>query len=377
MQSDSFYMQRALDLARQGRGRTSPNPMVGAVVVKDGQIVGEGFHPAAGMPHAEIYALQAAGEAAEGGTLYVTLEPCTHHGRTPPCIDRVITSKLKRVVVAAEDPNPINAGKGLRMILNAGIEVSVGCEEAAAKRLNEVFAKYITTKRPFVVMKAAMSLDGKIATSFGDSQWIVSEVTNQYLHELRGTYDAVMVGANTVFQDNPQISCKSPGGRDPVRIILDSQARTPANSKIFIRNSTDAMKSNCLIFVSSQAPEERIRALQAAGAEVVVASEDTSRSLNPRVDLEKVMVVLGKRGVTSVLMESGGVLNAAAIQAGIIDKLLLLIAPRLIGGERAPSPIGGEGITVMSEAIPLYNWQWRPMDSDMICEAYLHPQNWA
>jgi diaminohydroxyphosphoribosylaminopyrimidine deaminase/5-amino-6-(5-phosphoribosylamino)uracil reductase len=376
MQSDSYYMQRALELARQGRGRTSPNPMVGAVIVKDGQIVGEGFHPAAGMPHAEIYALQAAGEAAVGATLYVTLEPCSHHGRTPPCLDRVIAAKLKRVVVATEDPNPINAGKGLRSLLNAGIEVSVGCEEAAAKRLNEVFTKAIVTKRPFVVMKAAMSLDGKIATSFGDSQWIVSEATNAYLHELRGTYDAVMVGANTVFQDNPQISCKSPGGRDPLRIILDSQARTPANSKIFIRNSTDTVKGNCIVFVSSQAPEDRIRALQAAGAEVVVASEDESRSLNPRVDLDKVMVALGKRGVTSVLMESGGVLNAAALEAGVVDKLLLFIAPRIIGGERAPSPIAGEGITVMSESIPLYNWQWRPIDTDMICEAYLHPQDW-
>lgn len=376
MQPDSVYMQRALELARQGRGRTAPNPMVGAVVVKDGRIVGEGFHPAAGMPHAEIYALQAAGDAAAGATLYVTLEPCSHHGRTPPCIERVIGSRLQRVVVAMEDPNTVNAGRGLRAILNAGIEVSVGCEEAAAKRLNEVFTKFITTKRPFVVCKASMSLDGKIATSFGDSQWIVSEATNDYLHELRGRYDAVMVGANTVFQDNPQISCKTPGGRDPLRIILDSQARTPVNSKIFLRNSTDLVKPNSLIVVSSQAPEERIRGLQAAGAEVIVCSEDDDRSLNPRVDLDKLMNILGKRGITSVLMESGGVLNAAALQAGVVDKLLLFIAPKLIGGERAPTPFGGEGIAVMSEAVQLYNWQWRPLDADMVCEAYLHPQSW-
>lgn len=377
MQSDSYYMQRALELARQGRGRTSPNPMVGAVVVKDGQIVGEGFHPAVGMPHAEIYALQAAGEAAEGATLYVTLEPCSHQGRTPPCADRVVSSGIKRVVVATEDPNPINAGRALRTMLDAGIEVSVGCEQIAARRLNEVFSKYIATKRPFVVLKAAMSLDGKIATSFGDSQWVATEAANDHLHELRGTYDAVMTGANTIFQDNPQISCKAPGGRDPLRIILDSQARTPVNSKIFLRASADHLKPNVLIVVSSQAPEERIKALQTAGAEVLLCSEDEGMTLNPRVDLDRLMTILGRRGITSILMEAGGVLNSAAIEAGIVDKLLLFIAPKLVGGHGAPTPVGGEGITVMTEAVPLYDWQWRPLDADMVCEAYLYPQRWS
>jgi diaminohydroxyphosphoribosylaminopyrimidine deaminase/5-amino-6-(5-phosphoribosylamino)uracil reductase len=230
---DARFMARALELAWQGRGWTSPNPIVGSVVVKNGQIIGEGFHPQVGKPHAEVFALDAAGDEARGATLYVTLEPCAHHGRTPPCVEKVLAAGIQRVVVAIEDPNPLVAGRGIQALRDAGVVVEQGVLAREALHANERFFKYIRTKRPFVAIKTGMSLDGKIATASGESQWITNETSRAHVQVLRATYDAIMVGVNTVVQDNPHLTCRLPGGRQPLKIVIDSLARTPVNANIF------------------------------------------------------------------------------------------------------------------------------------------------
>lgn len=375
MDQDQHFMQRALELAQKGRGRTSPQPMAGAVLVNQGEIVGEGYFAHSGMPHAEANALNAAGPRAEGGTLYLTAEPCTLQGRSGACLDRILEAGVKRVVIATADPNPSQSGMATKKLQEAGVEVKVGVEEEAALELNEVFLKYARTRHPFVCIKSAMSLDGKICTAFGDSKWVASEEANRYVHELRTTYDAVLIGVNTIFQDNPQLSSKAQGGRSPLRIIVDSQARTPLDSKVFLRPDQDTWRNHhTLVVVSEQAPDDRIRALQEAGCEVLVCSED-GPTLHPRVDLRRLMNMLGKRGITSVLAEGGGVLNAALIEAGAVDKLLFFIAPKLVGGEKALTPMEGEGITVMDQALTVYRWRWRPIGGDMMVEGYLHPFN--
>ena len=371
-QNDDFFMNRALELALKGNGRTSPNPMSGAVVVKDGEIVGEGFHTEVGMPHAEIYALEAAGHNSQGATLYLTIEPCTHHGRTPPCVGKVIESGVKRVVIAMKDPNSITAGKCILELKDAGLEVVVGVKEEDAKHLNEIFIKYIITKRPFVTMLVAMTLDGKIATTIGDSHWITCEETRNHVHQLRSCYDAIMVGINTVFQDNPQLDCKMKGGKDPLRIILDSKARTPLDSKIFFKSSDNDLRANVIIAVSQRANTERIKAIQQAGAEIILCSEE-DEDMHSQVNLKKLITILGKRGVTSILMESGGILNASALKAGIVDKIVFFIGPKIIGGKTAGTPVDGEGIALMAGALPVYNWKWQQIGTDLMIEGYIQP----
>lgn len=366
--ADREFMNRAIELAWQGRGWTSPNPMVGALVVKDGQIVGEGFHPAVGKPHAEIYALDAAGEQAQGATLYVTLEPCAHHGRTPPCVDRVLESGLARVVVAVEDPNPLVAGKGIQRLRAAGIEVEVGVLAADASKLNERFFKYIKTKRPFVAIKTGMSLDGKIATASGESMWITNESSRGYVQILRGTYDAIMVGVNTVVQDNPRLTCRLPGGRQPLRIIIDSMARTPMNAKLF-QIEAAGHRPQTLICVSAKAPDDRVRALREAGAEILVCP-DSGFSVDTHIDLTKLMPVLGKREITSILLEGGGTINAAALDAGIVDKVYVFVAPKIIGGVGAPTMVEGSGVTLLEEAVQLHRMSCTTMNGDLLIEAY-------
>lgn len=374
IEADRQYMERAIELAWQGRGWTSPNPLVGAVVVKDGQIVGEGFHPQAGKPHAEIYALDAAAEEAEGATLYVTLEPCAHHGRTPPCVERVLASGVSRVVVAVQDPNPLVAGKGLQRLRDAGIEVAVGVGADEATRLNERFFKYIKTKRPFVAIKTGMSLDGKIATASGESQWITNDNSRGHVQILRATYDAIMVGVNTVVQDNPRLTCRIPGGRQPLKIIIDSMARTPINANIFAKptSGTAHLRSNTLICVGSKAPEERLRALREVGAEILVCA-DAGFSVDTHIDLAKLMPVLGKREITSVLLEGGGTLNAAALDAGIVDKVYAYVAPKIIGGVGAPTMVEGSGVVLLEEAVQLYRMTCMPLNGDILLEAYTQP----
>ncbi|MCL6638871.1 MAG: bifunctional diaminohydroxyphosphoribosylaminopyrimidine deaminase/5-amino-6-(5-phosphoribosylamino)uracil reductase RibD [Firmicutes bacterium] len=360
---DEYYMKMALDLAARARGRTSPNPMVGAVVVKDGVVIGKGCHLRAGTPHAEIHALREAGEDAAGATLYVTLEPCCHHGRTGPCSEAVIEARVARVVVAMTDPNPKVCGGGIRRLKEAGIEVAVGVLEEEAAALNEAFIKYITARLPFVLAKAAMSLDGKIATSTGRSRWITGPESRAYAHQLRDWYDAILVGRGTVLADDPSLTARLPGGggRDPVRVILDSRARVPLSANVFNRHS----RAPAVVAVTSLAPAGRIAALEQAGAKVVVAGE------GPAVDLPDLLKKLAEMEITSVLIEGGAAVHASAFEAGVVDKVAWFVAPKIIGGAAAPGPVGGRGVDDPSLAVPLDRMKIRRLGGDFCLEGYV------
>ncbi|MCL6611722.1 MAG: bifunctional diaminohydroxyphosphoribosylaminopyrimidine deaminase/5-amino-6-(5-phosphoribosylamino)uracil reductase RibD [Peptococcaceae bacterium] len=361
-------MKMALELAAAAMGRTSPNPMVGAVVVRDGEVVGRGFHARAGAPHAEVEALRDAGERARGSTLYVTLEPCCHYGRTGPCTEAVIDAGVKRVVAAMADPNPLVAGRGLARLRDAGLEVDCGVLEEEAGRLNEVFIKYITTGLPFVVMKAAMSLDGKIATRAGDSKWITGPEAREHGHRLRDRYDAVMVGVNTVLADDPSLTTRLPGGgRDPVRLVLDSMARTPPGSRVINRDSA----APAIIVVTERAPRERVSRLIEAGAQVLSVPAEAEGS---RVDMGALMRALAGREITSVLVEGGGQVHASALASGVVDKVAWFIAPKLIGGREAPGPVEGRGAERLSEAVCLERVSSSRMGNDIFIEGYISKQ---
>ena len=362
--TDRKFMEYALTLASRARGRTSPNPMVGAVIVREGEIVGKGYHQKAGEAHAEIHALNQAKELTEGTTMYVTLEPCCHWGRTPPCTESVIRAKIADVFVAMKDPNPQVAGNGIRQLEEAGIRVQVGLCEAESRQLNEVFIKYITTQCPFVILKSAISLDGKIATASGESQWITSEASRMKGHEVRSQVDAILVGVGTVLKDNPSLTTRLPEreNEDPIRIIVDSRGRTPLEAKIFNPESN----AGTLIAVTANAPPEKIEALKSAGADVLIIQEQEGR-----VCLSGLMQELGRQEITSVLIEGGGEVNAAALQAGIVDKLMFFIAPKLIGGKNAPGPIGGVGIARLAEAFKLRNTNLSQIGADFLIEGYL------
>lgn len=363
-ETDRKFMEHALALASKARGRTSPNPMVGAVIVQDGEIVGEGYHQKAGGAHAEIHALNQARGLAEGATMYVTLEPCCHWGRTPPCTEAVIRAKIANVFVAMKDPNPQVAGNGMRQLEAAGISVQVGLCEAASRQLNEVFIKYITTQHPFVILKSAISLDGKIATASGESQWITSEASRLKGHEVRAQVDAILVGIGTVLQDDPSLTTRLPDRKneDPIRVVVDSRGRTPLGAKIFNPDSN----AGALIAVTKNAPLKKIGALKAAGADVLIVEAKEGR-----VCLETLMRELGRREITSVLIEGGAEINAAALQAGIVDKLMFFLAPKLIGGSDAPGPIGGGGITRLPDAFELRSIKVTQIESDFLIEGYL------
>ncbi|HEX3032920.1 MAG TPA: bifunctional diaminohydroxyphosphoribosylaminopyrimidine deaminase/5-amino-6-(5-phosphoribosylamino)uracil reductase RibD [Bacillota bacterium] len=359
---DNRYMRLALQLAAMGRGRTSPNPMVGAVVVKDNQIIGEGYHQKAGTPHAEVHALKAAGKEAKGATIYVTLEPCSHHGRTPPCADAIIKAGITKVVAAMTDPNPMVAGRGLKKLEQAGIEVVCGVLEKEARRLNEVFLKYIVTRRPFVLMKAAMTLDGKIATHNGDSRWVTGESARTYVHQLRDEYDAILVGIGTVLSDNPALTTRlvDRSGHDPVRIIVDSEGRLPLEAQVLTVKSD----SPTVVAVTSRAQAEKLQLLEAAGAKILIVNQRP----DGRVDLAHLMELLGQRNISSVLIEGGAQINAAALEAGIVDKVAMFIAPKIIGGENAPGPVGGSGISRMHDALPLEDVRIQHFGRDIMIE---------
>ena len=359
-------MKRALDLARRGNGRTSPNPLVGAVIVNAGRIVGEGYHQKAGAPHAEIHALNAAGANARGATLYTNLEPCCHWGRTPPCTEAVIQAEIAQVYVAEVDPNPNVAGKGIHQLQAAGIAVHVGlCAEEAA-RLNEIHTKYIQTGKPFVILKTAMSLDGKIATASGESKWITAEASRQRGHEIRDTVDAILVGIGTVIRDNPALTTRlrNRSGQDAIRIVLDSRGRTPTDARIFNPGSS----AGVIVAVTSDAPPQNIEALREAGAAVIIVPE-----VNGKVCFKRMMEILGKREITSVLIEGGGEVNASAVAAGVVDKVMCFVAPKLIGGRNAPGPIGGESVSNLSDVPHLQRISITPIpDSDnFLIEGYL------
>lgn len=362
MSSDAFWMRRALRLAKKAIGWTSPNPPVGAVIVKNNLLIAEGYHEGAGKPHAEAIALTKAGREAEGATLYVTLEPCDHYGRTPPCTQAIIASKIRRVIVGTIDPNPIANGRGIARLKEAGIEVTVGVLEKEAKELIAPFAKFITEKIPFVTLKLAMSADGKIATKTRESKWLTDEPSRRFVHRLRHEHDAVMVGVGTILTDDPQLNVRLVRGKvkQPMRVIVDSQAKTSPTAKVIC-----SAESPCIIATTEQAPAERVEQLVKAGAKVWKLPAD---SLG-RVDLLELLKRLAERGVVSVLVEGGSELAGSFLKQRLIDRVILFIVPLLIGGHDAVPAIGGEGFDKLEEAVRLSEVRLRKLGRDFILTA--------
>jgi diaminohydroxyphosphoribosylaminopyrimidine deaminase/5-amino-6-(5-phosphoribosylamino)uracil reductase len=339
--NDDQWMQRAVELAECGRGCVEPNPLVGAVVVRDGRMVGEGWHERYGQAHAEVNAFAAAGAAARGASLYVTLEPCCHHGKTPPCTDAILRAGIQRVVVAMLDPFPQVAGQGAAILRAAGVTVDCGVLEAEARRLNAPYLTLVEKGRPYVLAKWAMTLDGKIATRTGESQWISNEESRRRVHQLRGRMDAILVGIGTALMDDPQLTARPPGPRTAMRIVLDRQCRLPLSTQLARTARTVAT----LVATTSAAPPEAIAALEAQGCEVLRLA-----------DLESLLAELGRRRMTNVLVEGGSGVLGSFLDARLIDEVHVFLASRLIGGAAARTPIGGLGVEKVSQALPLAEW---------------------
>ncbi|MFM6201270.1 MAG: bifunctional diaminohydroxyphosphoribosylaminopyrimidine deaminase/5-amino-6-(5-phosphoribosylamino)uracil reductase RibD [Dolichospermum sp.] len=349
-------MLRCLELAAMALGQTSPNPLVGAVVVQNGEVVGEGFHPRAGEPHAEIFALKAAGERARGSTIYVSLEPCNHYGRTPPCSEALINAGVSKVVVGMVDPHPL-AGGGIARLRAAGIEVVDGVEEAACRRLNEGFIHRILYQRPLGILKYAMTLDGKIATTSGHSAWVTNQAARAEVHRLRAACDAVIVGGNTVRQDNPDLTSHNCNIHNPLRVVMSRSLNLPEQARLW-----DIREAPTLVLTEVGSSQIFQNMLRQKGVEVLEFN-----SLTP----EKVMTHLYERGFCSVLWECGGILAANAIAQGAVQKIMAFIAPKIIGGNHAPTPVGDLGLTSMTQALPLEQVSWRIIGSDCLVEGYL------
>jgi diaminohydroxyphosphoribosylaminopyrimidine deaminase/5-amino-6-(5-phosphoribosylamino)uracil reductase len=380
---DQSYMKLALKLAKKGAGWVSPNPMVGAVLVKDGQIVGRGYHRRVGAPHAEVEALGRAGEAARGAELYVTLEPCNHQGRTPPCTQAVLAAGVRRVLIATPDPNPQVAGGGAAFLQSQGVEVQTGLLDAQARRLNEAWFKWVATGLPFVIAKAACSLDGKIATAQGESQWLTGEAARAYGHRLRHEYDAILVGIDTVLADDPQLTTRLPGrksqnpepstrnpGKDPIRVILDSRLRIPLAARILHLDSPAPTWVAC----TEAAPSAKIKALQDLGAEVLVlpaAGASESGSAPGRVALQPLLELLGRRQVQSLLVEGGAKVLGAFFAASLVDKFYFFYAPLFLGGSAAPGVLGGPGIPRLQDAPRARDLVIRRLGPDVMLSGYL------
>ena len=365
-ETDEMYMDHALKLALKGQGMTTPNPMVGAVIIKNGRIIGEGYHAKAGERHAEVVAIENAIEVVTGATLYVTLEPCSHYGKTPPCTELIIEKDIERVVIAVLDPNPMVAGRGVKRLRECGISVTVGVLEKQAQRLNEVFMKYIVTKRPFVVYKSAMSLDGKIATSTGESQWITCEESRKDSHSLRHIYTGIMVGIGSVLADDPLLNCRMDGGKQPVRIVVDSSLRIPEESRLVQTADTYPL----IVATTSKGNEAKKRRLRAYGANVWNMPSDEQG----RVDLPGLMKCLGENEVDSLIIEGGGTLAEQALNVGIVDKMIVYIAPQIIGGKDAKTPVEGKGIQCLSDAWKLQEWSSQMMGTDLKVSGYIRKE---
>ncbi len=356
------YMKRAIELAKQGRGDTSPNPMVGCVVVKDGRIISEGYHEKAGQYHAERNALLRCTEDAEGADLYVTLEPCCHYGKTPPCTEIILEKKIGRVFVGSMDCNPLVSGKGVKILQDAGMEVATGIMEEECLKLNEVFFHYMKTKTPFVVSKFAMSLDGKIACESGHAKWVTGEGARREVHLLRKYYTGIMVGIGTVLADDPMLNCRIETGVDPVRIICDSHLNTPPGSQL--AKTARNIKTIVAACDKSETDPRKEEILTALGVEVIHTAG------KEKVDLKELMRILGERGIDSILLEGGARLNAAAFQAKIVNKVQAYIAGKIIGGQKAPTPVGGKGAAVMREAIRLKDMETEAVGEDIRVTGY-------
>ena len=363
MEADARYMRLALDLAAKGLGNVSPNPMVGAVLVKDGEIISTGYHQEAGGPHAEVHALVAAGESARGATLYVTLEPCSHTGKTPPCTDRIIAAGVSNVVAAMADPNPLVNGQGFAKLKQAGINVKSGVLQESAERQNEVFIKYITKKQPFVTMKAAMTLDGKTATRTKASRWISGERSREFGHRLRSQSDAIMVGIGTLLADDPSLTTRLPdGGKNPLRVVVDSKAITPLSAKVVTEKP-----ANTLILTTAAAPTDKVAALRNLGVEVMVLPA----TADGRLSLDSAMDELGRRQITSLLVEGGSALNYSLLAKGHVDKVHFFIAPLIFGGDQAPSPVGGTGVATVAEGWRVKDIEISGYDRDILVTGYV------
>lgn len=354
---DEKYMRLAMQLAGNAIGRTSPNPLVGAVIVKDNRVVGCGWHRKAGTPHAEVHALNQAGELAQGADVYVTLEPCAHYGKTPPCAKALVEAKVKNVYGGLLDVNPKVAGKGFKILEDAGIHVEYGFLQDELRKQNEVFFKWIEHKKPFIVLKAAMTLDGKIATATGQSKWITNETSRAYGYKLRDIYDGIMVGINTVIEDNPMLTARVDGGKNPIRIVVDSSLRIDINANVVQDKS-----AKTIIATTDKADKDKILKLQAQDIDVIVVDKDE----NDKVDIEKLLDILGQQNICSILVEGGATLSGSFVAKKLVDKVYFFIAPKIIGGKEAKTPVAGTGILNLQEALALKDIQIEKLEEDIL-----------
>lgn len=353
-------MMKVLHLAERGRGRTSPNPMVGAILIRDGLRVGEGYHQRAGAPHAEILAIQKAGEWARGSTLYINLEPCIHYGRTPPCVPAIIESGIRRVVIGMEDPNPLVQGGGIKALKEAGLQVEVGILEEECRRLNESFSKYILKREPFVMLKIAATLDGRIATRTGASQWISHEESRRFVHRLRDQVDGVLVGIGTILKDDPLLTTRLPGGRDPFRIILDSELRIPENARVF---GSDPGK--VVLVTTPGAPKEKLERLAEKVGRILLCD-----SREGKVDLKELLPKLGEMEMMSLLVEGGSRVYGDFFDKRLIDKVFLFLSPKWLGDPLAPGIFGGRGEEELEKALSLKEVTLRRIGEDLLVVGY-------
>lgn len=354
---DEKYMKLAMQLAGNAIGRTSPNPLVGAVIVKDNRVVGCGWHRKAGTPHAEVHALNQAGELAQGADVYVTLEPCAHYGKTPPCAKALVEAKVKNVYGGLLDVNPKVAGKGFKILEDAGIHVEYGFLQDELRKQNEVFFKWIEHKKPFVVLKAAMTLDGKIATATGQSKWITNETSRAYGYKLRDIYDGIMVGINTVIEDNPMLTARVDGGKNPIRIVVDSSLKIDINANVVQDKS-----AKTIIATTDKADKDKILKLQAQDVDVIVVDKDK----NDKVDIEKLLDILGQQNICSILVEGGATLSGSFVAKKLVDKVDFFIAPKIVGGKEAKTPVAGTGILNLQEALALKDIQIEKLEEDIL-----------
>ncbi len=354
---DEKYMRLAMQLAGNAIGRTSPNPLVGAVIVKDNRVVGCGWHRKAGTPHAEVHALNQAGELAQGADVYVTLEPCAHYGKTPPCAKALVEAKVKNVYGGLLDVNPKVAGKGFKILEDAGIHVEYGFLQDELRKQNEVFFKWIEHKKPFVVLKAAMTLDGKIATATGQSKWITNETSRAYGYKLRDIYDGIMVGINTVIEDNPMLTARVDGGKNPIRIVVDSSLRIDINANVVQDKS-----AKTIVATTDKADKDKILKLQAQDVDVIVVDKDE----NDKVDIEKLLDILGQQNICSILVEGGATLSGSFVARKLVDKVYFFIAPKIVGGKEAKTPVAGTGILNLQEALALKDIQIEKLEEDIL-----------
>ena len=365
---DEYFMKMALGLAKNGEGFTSPNPMVGAIIVKEGKVVGKGYHHVAGKAHAEVNAIDDAGALAQGATLYVTLEPCNHTGRTPPCTEKILTAGIKRVVVAMRDPNPDVKGGGIDYLKHRGISIKTGVCEEQAERLNEIFIKYVKTNRPFTIIKCAATLDGRIATRTGDSRWVTGEESRKFVHRLRHAVDAIMVGINTIEKDDPSLTTRLENsigglkGLDPVRIVLDTHLKIAEKAKL-LRLDSD---SDTIIITGYSVSEDKKARIEQQGAKII-----ESPVKDGLIDLDMLMDRLGALGITSLLIEGGSRVIASALSAGIVEKIFFFFAPKILGGDDGVPICKGQGADLMKSCIPVKDINVRQFGNDVMIQGYI------